>query len=53
MQKKKRVKIRGMQIRLFPKTEVDFKIMKLKEKWEESEKGHLASQYIKMCISVI
>ncbi len=39
--------VSNIPIWLFPKTEVDLNIMELKDKWEESEKGYMASQYIK------
>ncbi len=39
--------VSNIPIWLFPKTEADLNIMELKDKWEESEKGYMASQYIK------
>ena len=39
--------ISNVPLWLFPKTEVDLNGLTLKRDWEECEKGHLASQYIK------
>jgi hypothetical protein len=39
--------ISNIPIWLFPKTEIDLNILELKNEWEESGKGHLASQYIR------
>lgn len=39
--------ISNIPIWLFPRTEIDLNILELKNEWEESRKGHLASQYIR------